>query len=601
MTVMSSWPLLVLVAAPAAVLVIGCSREPVGQPAGSPSYAAVDYTVPEAGEETVPLAFADVTSEAGIAFRHENGAFGQKWMPESMGSGGGWFDYDGDEAPDILLINGCYWPGHEAGRRAPTLALYRNNGDGTFRDVTADTGLGLVLYGMGCTMADYDGDGDCDVYVTAVGPNRLLRNDDGHFADVSEEAGVSGSGAEDSWSASAAWLDVDNDGRLDLFVTNYVKWSPETDLFTTLDGVNKTYATPQQYEGESCRLYRNVDGHRFEDISERAGVFNREGKSLGVAVADFNDDGWFDLVVSNDTQPNFLYLNQGDGTFEDIGLLAGIAYDETGRARAGMGVDVADLANDGRLAVAIGNFSREPISLFCQETADFFKDITGRARLTRDSLLPLTFGLVLSDVDLDGRLDLVAANGHIEPEINRVQKDVTHAQSPLLFRQVSPGRFVDLSGKVGQGFAEPIVGRGLAYADYDADGDLDLLITTNSGSPKLLRNDVLVPSNWARIKVRGAGANTDALGAKIVLQAGGQTQQRWVRTGSSYLSQSELAATFGLGSHTTIDRLEIRWPVGRTDVLENLPANRTYTISEAGGIVHAAQAERPAFSSARIP
>jgi hypothetical protein len=308
-----------------------------------------------------------------------------------------------------------------------------------------------------------------------------------------------------------------------------------------------------------------------------------------------------DLVVSNDTQPNFLYLNQGDGTFEDTGTFAGIAYDEQGRARAGMGVDVVDLANDGRLAVAIGNFSREPISLFCQETAGFFKDIAGRARLTRESLLPLTFGLVFLDVDLDGRLDLVAANGHIEPEINGVQKDVTYAQSPLLFRQAYPRRFVDLSEKVGGGFAEPIVGRGLAYADCDADGDLDLLITTNGGPPKLLRNDLFVPSNWARIKLEGAGTNRDALGARIVARSGDLVQRRWVRTGSSYLSQSELTVTFGLGHYTKIDRLEIRWPVGRTDVLENLPANRTYTISEAGGIVLKAQAERSALSSACIP
>ena len=542
----------------------GCTKEEAPPPPADVSYAAADYTRVEADDASFPIRFTDVTQAAGIGFSHETGAFGGKWMPETMGSGGGFLDYDNDGDPDLLLVNCCYWPAQDKSNTRPTLALYRNRGDGTFEDVTAAAGLDLALYGMGCAFGDYDGDGDPDIYVTAVGPNVLLRNDDGRFTDVTAEANVTGDApgaAEPSWSTSAAWLDFDRDSRIDLFVCNYVKWTPETDIFTTMDGKNKSYATPQQYPGQSCRLYRNLDGRRFEDVTERAGVLNDQGKSMGVAIADFNDDGWPEILVSNDTQPNFLYFNRGDGTFIDNAIMAGLGMDESGRARAGMGIDVADVANTGRSSVVIGNFSREPLSLYTQLSEQFFQDQAGRARLTRPTLLPLTFGLLFADFDNDGYVDLAVANGHIEPEINSVQRDVTFAQSPQLFRNDGNGTFIDVSDQAGDPFRNPVVGRGMASADIDRDGDLDLLITTNGGRPLLLRNDL--PADAPRavfIRLRGAGFNTNALGAGLKATTGNVVQQRMVRTGSSYLSQSDTIVAFGTGTHGKIDKLEVRWP-----------------------------------------
>jgi len=354
-------------------------------------------------------------------------------------------------------------------------------------------------------------------------------------------------------------------------------------LFTTLDGKTKSYATPQQYQGETCRLYRNLKGRGFENITEKAGVFNPEGKSLGVAIADFNEDGWPDIVVANDTQPNFLYMNKGDGTFTDMGLMAGIGYDEFGRARAGMGIDVADVSNTGRLSIAIGNFAREPISLFTQINDGVFQDLAGRARLNSASLLRLTFGVLLQDFDLDGYADLFAANGHIEPEINNVQKDITFEQTPQLFLNDGKGRFTDVTAYVGDACQQPIVARGLATADIDDDGDLDLFITVNAGPPKLLRNDQPAErSNWIKFRLRGKSPNLDAVGAAVSVWSGDLQQTRLVRSGSSFLSQSfcdELV--FGLGPSGKVDSIEVRWPTdGAVTRLVDAPAGSTYLISE---------------------
>jgi len=566
----------------------GCSKkDPAAKPA-PPEYSKTSYASIETDSMQTPIRFTDITLLAGISFVHETGAFGKKWMPETMGSGGGFLDYDNDGWPDIFLVNGSYWPGHEKDRKPPAPRLYRNLGNGRFKDVTAEAGLAFTIYGMGCAFADYDSDGDIDIYMTAVGDNKLLRNDRGVFTGVTAEAGIHGNSeraeAPPAWSTSAAWVDMDRDGRLDLFVCNYVKWTPETDLFTTLDGKTKSYATPQQYQGESCRLYRNVNGRRFEDITAKAGVLNHEGKSLGVAVADFNDDGWPDLVVANDTQPNFLYLNAGDGTFTDMALQAGIGYDEDGRARAGMGIDVADITNQGRLSIAIGNFSREPLSLYTQISNEVFQDLAGAARLAKASLLNLTFGLLFVDVDLDGYMDLVAGNGHIEPEINSVQQDITFAQRPQLFRNNTAGQFVDISNHAGEAFAEPIVARGLAAADIDNDGDLDLLFTINGGSPKLLRNDLpRSNTNWMKIRLIGKAPNLNAVGAVVTVYAGKLKQRKMVRTGSSYLSQSDITnLSLGLGAHSQADSIEIRWPAsGRIDKLGTVRARQSHIIKES--------------------
>ena len=440
---------------------------------------------------------------------------------------------------------------------------------------------------MGAAFGDYDADGDLDIYVTALGRNKLLRNDGGGFTEVTGTGGVSGggdgAGHAPGWSTGAAWVDVDRDGRLDLFVCNYVQWTPATDLFTTLDGKTKTYATPQQYQGESCRLYHNEDGRRFSDVTELAGVLNSDGKSLGVAIADVNDDGWPDLLVANDTERNFLYLNDGDGTFTDIALRAGIGYDEFGRARAGMGIDVGDVTGDGRLSIAIGNFSGESLALFTQIGNELFQDLAGSARLSRASLPALTFGLLFADFDLDGYLDLVTGNGHIEPTINTVQQNITFAQRPQLFLNDGRGRFVEVGDRLGEPFAVPIVARGIATADIDRDGDLDLLITVNGGSAKLLRNDLdMTDRRWVGIRLEGDRPNVNGIGAVVTVYVGELVQRRMVRTGSSYLTQSDVSTLiFGLGDALEADSLTVRWPTtGATHMFRSMRSGLTYLLRE---------------------
>ncbi len=566
----------------------GCN--PAEAPEEQPGFTQErpSFTGGQEEEAGSAIQFTDVTEEAGIDFVHYNGAAGNKWMPETIGSGGGFFRYDDDPWPDLFLVNSTNWQGYPAPEGAPTPALYRNNGDGTFDDVTARAGLDLSIYGMGAAFADYDADGDADLYLTAVGDNLLLRNDAGVFSDVTEAMRVTGNGAAPgdtpAWSTSAAWVDVDRDGWLDLFVANYVKWTPETDIYVTRDGKTKSYATPEGYQGESCRLYRNVEGRSFEDVTEQAGVFNSEGKSLGIAIADFNGDGWPDITVSNDTQPNFLYLNDGDGTFTDMAIASGIGYDETGRARAGMGIDVVDVSNDGLFAVAIGNFSKEPVSLYTQiGNGQLFQDRAGAARLTRPSLLMLTFGLLFADVDLDGYQDLIAANGHIEPEINAVQQDITFEQPPQIFRNVE-GRFVDVSDQAGRPFSDPVVARGVATADIDLDGDLDVLFTINNGAPQLLRNDTEPAGHWIAFELEGAHPNLDALGAQLTVWSDGLAQRRMVRSGSSYLTQSDHARLIlGLGVAASADSVRVLWPGGQTRTYVNLAANQSHVLSESVG------------------
>lgn len=559
------------------------AREPAAYAEPEPAYAQ-----PGADDDRLPnLSLEDVAGQAGIEFTHVTGAFGKKWMPETMGSGGAFFDYDGDGLPDLLLVNSRSWPGHDRPGPPATPHLYRNQGDGTFRDVTDAAGLDIRLYGMGATAADFDADGDRDLYLTAVGDNVLLRNDGGTFTEVTDELGATGSSPEpdvpEAWSTASTWTDVDRDGWLDLFVCNYVKWTPETDLFTTMDGETKSYATPQQYDGETCRLYRNLEGERFRDVTADAGLLNPEGKSLGVAVDDVNGDGWPDLVVANDTYRNFLYLNDGDGTFTDAGVRAGVAYDEFGRARAGMGVDVARVGDDPGLSMAIGNFSHEALALFTQIDPELFQDRAGPARLNRPSLLPLTFGVEFADMDLDGYVDLLLANGHIEPEINRVQQNVTFEQSPQLFLNDGSGHFVEATERAGSDFARPLVGRGLATSDYDRDGDLDVLLTVNGGAPRLFRNRLAEPGrHWLRLELEGARPNGDAVGATIELFAGGRRQRRYLGTGSSYLSQSEEnPALFGLGAATGVDSVRVTWPTsGETVTVRGLAADRSYRLRE---------------------
>ena len=536
------------------------------------------------GESAAQIVFTDITAEAGIRFTHNTGAFGEKYLPETLGAGAIWLDADGDGRQDLLLVNSTAWPGRGAGTPP---ALYRNDGSGSFTDVTRDSGLDTPIYGIGGAAADYDNDGHADLYLTALGPNRLYRGmGDGTFADVTAAAGVGDPG----FSTSALWFDYDRDGHLDLFVANYVTWTPETDLFCTLDGETKSYCTPESYPGQSARLYRNRGDGTFEDVTAAAGVEAPSAKALGVAMLDTDADGWMDLFVANDTQPNQLFRNRGDGAFEDIAVTAAVAFSETGVARAGMGADAADYDDSGLPGLVIGNFSNEMLALYHNEGNGLFIDEAPRSALGRATLLTLTFGCFFFDADLDGRLDIFAANGHVADDVGQVQSRVSHAQRPQLFRNLGGGRFEEVSG-AGGGLETPLVGRGASYADGDGDGDLDVVIAANGGAPRLLRNDTSAGS-LLRVRLVGTTANRDGIGARIEITANGRTRWRRVRTGSSYASQSELPVTFGLGGAQRVEAVRVVWPGGRVDEVGPVEGNQRITIEEGSGIVETSPIER---------
>jgi hypothetical protein len=521
----------------------------------------------------------DVTAGAGVQFRHNSGAYGGKLLPETLGAGCAFLDYDGDGWQDILLLNGTDWPGHK--RERGTLKLYRNNRNGTFSDVTRSTGLDVEMYGMGVAVGDYDNDGYPDILVTCVGQNVLFKNTGkGTFRDVTK---ISGLGGRQAFSTSALWFDFDRDGLLDLFVCNYVKWSPEHDVFCSLDGKNKSYCTPEAYRGETCWLFHNLGNGKFEDVTPTSGIFDSSSKSLGVALLDYDQDGWPDLLVANDTQPNKLYRNQRNGTFKDVAVDAGIAFSAEGKARAGMGVDVADFANSGTPGVAITNFDNEMIGLYRASGGGNYLDVAAQSGVGLASKDKLGFGCIFLDANLDGALDLAVVNGHIDDTVRNV-RGVGYAQPPQLFLNDGQGRFRDVAGEIGGGFAQPKVGRGLAYGDFDRDGDLDLLITTNNGPAYLYRNDQLAGNKSVRVRLVGTKSNRDAVGARVRIFHGETSQMRMVKGGSSYLSQSELPLTFGLEKRDKIDRLVIDWPSGGTEEYKNLAAGRAYECVESKGI-----------------
>jgi hypothetical protein len=525
----------------------------------------------------------DVTAQAGIHFHHNSGAYGGKLLPETLGAGCAFLDYDSDGWQDILLVNGANWPGHSRDQKSEpgTLKLYRNNRNGTFSDVTHSTGLDLEMYGMGVAIGDYNNDGYPDILITCVGQNRLFKNTGkGTFVDVTKSSSL---GGRQAFSTSALWFDFDRDGLLDLFVCNYVKWSPEHDVFCSLDGKHKSYCTPEAYRGETCWLFHNRGNGTFEDVTATSGIFDSSSKSLGVAMLDYDRDGWPDLLVTNDTQPNKLYRNQRNGTFKDVAVDSGIAFSAEGRARAGMGVDVADYDNSGNVGVAITNFDNEMTGLYRLSEGGVFVDVATQSGIGLASKDKLGFGCMFLDVDLDGALDLAVVNGHIDDTVRNVN-GVGYAQPPQLFLNRGNGNFVDVATAAGASFSQPKVGRGLACADFDRDGDLDLLITTNDGPAYLYRTDQTTGNRSIRIRLIGTTSNRDAIGASVKIFCGTSTQSRLVKSGSSYLSQSELPVTFGLGKQNKIDRLVIQWPNGRTEEYKNLAAGRAYECVESKSI-----------------
>jgi len=533
--------------------------------------------------ETSSIQFRDVTQRAGIHFVHNNGAFGKKYLPETMGPGVAFIDYDNDGWPDIFLVNGTDWPGH--GQKRSTPKLYHNNHDDTFTDVTHKAGLDVEMFGMGVAVGDYDNDGYDDLFVTAYGQNRLFHNNgNGTFTDVTQRVGLQG---PKEFSTSAAWVDYDKDGHLDLVVANYVQWTPEADLYCTLDGKSKSYCTPESYKGTAVRLWHNRGNDTFEDATQKAGLGDATSKTLGVAVLDYDNDGWPDLLFSNDTQPNKLCRNNGNGTFSEKAVVAGVAFSEDGVARAGMGVDAADYDHSGYTSVLITNFSNQMISLYHNEGKGLFVDEAPRSEIGRASLLTLGFGCFFFDYDLDGWPDVLIANGHVDDDIQKVQANVSYAERPHLFRNVGKGKFAEVTQSMGATFASPRVGRGAAYADINNDGRLDLLLSTNGGPVYLFRNEassVAAANHSLRVKLIGTKSNRDGIGATVKLTAGGETQTQMLRSGSSYLSASELVLTFGLGPRDKTDSIEIRWPSGQLDRLSAVPAGATINVTEGKGI-----------------
>jgi enediyne biosynthesis protein E4 len=565
---------------------VSSNAQPVQAPAANPPAEKLPAAEAAKPRPSGPIEFVDVTAQAGIHFKHNSGAFGKKYLPETMGSGVCFIDYDNDGWQDIFFVNSMDWPEHNgSGKSFP--ALYHNNHDGTFTDVTRQAGLAMETYGLGCAVGDYDNDGFEDLYLTTVGSNHLFHNQgNGTFKDVTAKAGVASPG----FSASAVWFDYDNDGKLDLFVTHYIDWSIEKDQYCTLDNKNKSYCTPQTYKGESSRLYHNKGNGVFEDVTKQAGLLDPKSKALGVALLDYDNDGWLDLLVSNDTEPNKLYHNNRDGTFTDVGVNVGVAFSEDGRVRAGMGVDAADIDGSGFPSLIIGNFTNESTSLYHDDGTGLFTDESLRSGIAQVTTQSLTFGCFFMDYDLDGLLDIVAANGHVSDDIAVVQPTLRYAQPAGIYRNVGNRKFENVSEKLGRAIQKPVVARGIAYADFDNDGDLDLVITANNGPARLLRNDNANQNDVVRLKLIGTKSNRDAIGAKVTVTTNsGAVLSRMVKGGSSYLSQSELPLTLGLGKPGTAKsvRVQVVWPSGRKDSVADVQPNQSLTIQEGKGIVAA--------------
>ena len=567
-----------------------------------------EVTLPKQREENdrvMPqLVMKSVATSSGIDFTHDSGREGQKLLPETMGSGAAVLDYNGDGHQDLLFVNSTRWPWDTRGQLDSPCRLYKGDGKFQFTDVTEEAGVGKNLYGMGAAVGDYDNDGDTDIFLSAVGKNRLLRNEGGVFEDVTDDAGVGG--GDDKWGTSCGFFDYDNDGLLDLFVCNYVTWSKDADLSQkfTLDGESRAYGPPKAFSGSFSYLYHNDGDGSFTDVSEKAGIQIRNddtgvplGKAMGLAPVDFNGDGWLDIVVANDTVRNFLFENNRDGTFSEVGRICGIAFDRsTGNARGAMGIDTAQFRDNGTLAIGIGNFANEPSALYMARAGKKqFTDAamyTGFGPPTRQGL---TFGLFFFDVDLDGRFDLLGANGHLEEEISKVQATQRYAQPPQLFwnagRDAKSELVLAPESSVGEDFYQPIVGRGAVFGDFDEDGDQDVVIAVSDGKPAVFRNEQSTGYHWLRVSLEGTDANRDGIGATVELALGERVLRQCVMPTRSYLSQCEKAVTFGLGDVQSVESITVAWPGGMREVFPVSGTNQAIVLRQGAGSAEPLKAE----------
>ena len=556
--------------------------------AKTPPKSVSPTPAPEPTKAASSIRFEDVTKASGVSFVHVNGAAGKKWMPETMGSGVAAFDADGDGRVDLLFVNGRWWPGDPKAAQQPTLSFWKNvtepGGPIRFEDRTKEAGLAISLYGMGVAVGDVNDDGAPDLLITGLDDIRLLVNDGkGHFRDATKGSGLVGSG----WGTSAAFADFDGDGVLDLFVGQYVNWTPKTDMYCSLDGRTKSYCTPERYNGVSSRLYKGLGGGKFREITKEAGIVNPLGKALGVAVRDVDGDGRPDLVVANDTSPNNLFRNvetvDGIPKFKDVAIEAGVAVGEDGRARGAMGVAFGDTKNDGGVTLVVGNFSNEMWSVWSAgPKGDFFVDESVQSGIGRTSLLPLTFSVAFADFDLDGALDLIGVDGHVETSVQDVQPTVTYRQPPLLFRGQGAGRFADVTSQAGAAFVAPIVGRGLAVADFDGDGRPDVVMTENGGPAHVFRNVSEGAGKAVRLVLATSGKNRGAVGARVTCTMGGKKRVDEVSGGDGYLSANERTVVIGLGAAAKLDAVDVRWPDGTTASAKDL-APGLYKWVEGGG------------------
>ncbi len=575
-----------------ALVLAGCHQHSAPAAAAAPpaaTPAAAPAGAPAAAPHHAPLRFVDVTRRAGISFEHNTGAYGAKYLPETLGSGVGFIDYNHSGCQSILLLNGRDWPGHPTKLHGATMKLYRNNCNGTFTDVTRQAGLAIPMYAMGVAVGDYNNDGWDDFYVTTLHGGHLFRNNgNGTFTDVTQQAGIKNY----PFSTSACWLDYNKSGYLSLFVAHYVKWSRATDIRCTLDGKHKSYCTPEAYKGASVRLYRNDGNGKFTEVTKQAGLYDPTSKSLGVVP--LYRDGWPSVFVANDTQPNKLYHNNENGTFTDVAVSAGVAFSEDGVARGGMGVAAADYNGSGRFSLLVGNFSNQMLGLYQNQGHGLFVDVAPSSAVGQASLLSLSFGTFFFDYNLDGRPDIFVANGHIDSHIREVQPQVHWRESPLLFKNVGDGHFQLATKDVGPQLSRPIVARGAAYGDFDLDGTPDILISTNNG-PAYLYLNTGNGNTALRIQTVGVKDNRDGIGTLVKVKTPAGWQEQYVESGGSYLSASELPLTFGLDQYKSAQDVVLVWPRGGVEDLGPVPGGQFITVTEGKGITHAIPLHKPGW------